>query len=77
MVNGRIVKSEHRLVGIDLDRAKTAVTNTVEYAQRTLGPTEWVDAMAPELPAAELIPNPYTYTDWKGGQAAAGRTVSS
>ena len=33
--------------------------------------------MAPELPAAELIPNPYTYTDWNGGRSATGHSVSS
>ena len=77
MVNGRIVKFEHRLVGIDLAAAKSAVTRTVEYAQRELGPTEWIDAMAPELPAVELIPNPYTYTDWNAGRSAAKHSVNS
>ena len=77
MVNGRIVKFEHRLVGIDLAAAKSAVTRTVEYAQRELGPTEWIDAMAPELPAVELIPNPYTYTDWNAGRSATKHSVNS
>lgn len=76
MVNGRIVKSGHRLVGIDLDAAKAAVTSTVEYAQAELGRAEWIDAMAPELPAAELVANPYTYTSWDGGRGAR-RDISS
>ena len=71
MVNGRIVKRDHDLVGIDLDKARRAVGATVEFAQRELGGEEWVEAMNPELPKAELIPNPYTYTDWDGGRAAA------
>lgn len=71
MVNGVVVKADHHLVGIDLDKAKAAVAGTVEHARSSLGPKEWVEAMAPELPAAELIPNPYTYTDWDGGRAAA------
>jgi cytosine/adenosine deaminase-related metal-dependent hydrolase len=77
MVDGRIVKSEHRLVGNDLDRAKAAVMATVEHTQRELGPVEWLDAMAPELPASEPIANPYTYTDWDGGRGAVARDISS
>ncbi len=71
MVNGRVVKFDHKLVGIDLDKAREAVAATVAYARRELGPDSWTEAMHPELPAAELIPNPYTYTDWDGGRAAA------
>ncbi|MDA8297070.1 MAG: amidohydrolase family protein [Actinomycetota bacterium] len=71
MVNGRLVKHDHRLIGIDLDKARDVVGRTVEYLQGQLGPESWHEAMNPELPAAELIPNPYTYTDWDGGRAAA------
>jgi 5-methylthioadenosine/S-adenosylhomocysteine deaminase len=71
MVNGRIVKLDHELVGIDLDVARRAVDSSVEHVRRALGAEEWVEAMNPELPAAEHIPNPYTYTDWDGGRAAA------
>ena len=70
MVNGRIVKLDHELVGVDLDKARHAVEATVEYAMRELGSEAWVEAMNPELPKAELIPNPYTYTDWDGGRSA-------
>ena len=66
LVNGRIVKHEHRLVGVDLDAAKHAVAQTVDYARATLGDQAWLDGMRPELPPAERIPNPYTYTDYQG-----------
>ena len=73
MVNGRLVKDDHALVGIDLDKARRAVEGTVEYLQSELGDEAWHEAMNPELPRTELIPNPYTYTDWDGGRAAAHR----
>ncbi|GAA4497509.1 amidohydrolase family protein [Actinoallomurus oryzae] len=67
LVNGRVVKHEHRLVGADLAGAKEAVGRTVEYARSTMGEEAWQDSITPELPAAERIPNPYTYTDFDGG----------
>ena len=67
LVNGRVVKSDHQLVGVDLAKAKEEVGRTVEYARSTLGPEAWKDGMTPEIPADELIPNPYTYTDFDGG----------
>jgi 5-methylthioadenosine/S-adenosylhomocysteine deaminase len=66
LVNGRVAKHEHRLVGVDLAAAKDAVAGTVEYARSTMGEQAWQEAMAPELPAAEHIPNPYTYTSYEG-----------
>jgi 5-methylthioadenosine/S-adenosylhomocysteine deaminase len=32
-----------------------------------VGEEEWAQGMTPELPAAEIIPNPYSYTEWDGG----------
>lgn len=69
LVNGRIVKSDHRLVGVDLAGAKTAVEQTVEYARSTLGAAAWREGMTPELPEAGRVPNPYTYSDYDGGEA--------
>ncbi len=73
IVNGTIVKRDHELVGVDLRKARDAVAATVEFARTTLGPSDWEEAMAPQLPRAELIPNPYTYTDWDGGRGAKRR----
>ncbi len=66
LVDGRIVKHEHRLVDADLRAAKEAVGRTVEYARSTMGEQAWRDAMTPELPTSGRIPNPYTYTDFTG-----------
>jgi 5-methylthioadenosine/S-adenosylhomocysteine deaminase len=68
LVDGRVVKHEHRLVGVSLPAAKEAVGRTVEYARGTKGEEAWQDSLTPELPAAERVPNPYTYTDYDGGE---------
>ena len=62
VVNGRVVKYDHRLVDVDLDAARRAVTETVEYLQEQLGPEAWRQGMNPEIPELELHANPYTYT---------------
>ena len=66
LVNGRVVKHEHRLVGANLAAAKEAVAGTVEHARSTMGEKAWQEAMTPELPPSERIPNPYTYTHYTG-----------
>ena len=69
IVNGRIVKHDHQLIGIDLAAAKSAVANTVDYARTTMGEQAWQDSLTPELVSTERIPNPYTYTDYSGGDS--------
>ncbi|MDN3355137.1 amidohydrolase family protein [Actinomadura sp. DC4] len=68
LVNGRVAKHDHRLTGVDLAAAKAAVGRTVDYARTTMGEEAWREGMTPELPPAERIPNPYTYTDYDGGE---------
>jgi cytosine/adenosine deaminase-related metal-dependent hydrolase len=68
LVNGRVVKHDHRLTGGDLAAAKEAVGRTVEYARSTMGEDAWQESLTPELPSAERVPNPYTYTDYDGGE---------
>jgi 5-methylthioadenosine/S-adenosylhomocysteine deaminase len=68
LVNGQVVKSDGTLVGADLRAAKDAVANTVEYARSTMGEQAWRESMTPELPPAERIPNPYTYTEFEGSE---------
>ncbi|HEY1351244.1 MAG TPA: amidohydrolase family protein [Ktedonobacteraceae bacterium] len=62
IVDGKVVKYEHRLVGIDLASARQAVTRTVEYARGRMGEQAWMQAMNPEKAEVESIDNPYTYT---------------
>jgi 5-methylthioadenosine/S-adenosylhomocysteine deaminase len=53
-------------VGVDLSAATSAVADTVDYARSTMGEDAWRDSITPELPPAERIPNPYTYTEYAG-----------
>ncbi|HEY2273725.1 MAG TPA: amidohydrolase family protein [Jatrophihabitantaceae bacterium] len=66
LVNGRVAKHEHKLVGADLAGAKDAVANTVDHARSTMGEDAWRESMTPELASTERIPNPYTYTEYSG-----------
>jgi 5-methylthioadenosine/S-adenosylhomocysteine deaminase len=62
LVNGRVVKFGHRLVGVDLGQARQAVEQTVEHLMRELGPKAWAEGMHPEIPETKVLRNPYTYT---------------
>src|SRR3954469_9248610 len=68
LVDGRVVKHENRLVGIDLAAARRAIEDTIEYAMRELGDA-WTTGMHPEIPETERLDNPYTYTEWDAGSA--------
>jgi 5-methylthioadenosine/S-adenosylhomocysteine deaminase len=72
VVNGRVVKYEHRLVDADLDKARRVVGSTVEYLQGQLGAEEWDDGMHPEVPETELLDNPYQYTDFHSSETRRG-----
>jgi 5-methylthioadenosine/S-adenosylhomocysteine deaminase len=65
LINGRVVKHDHRLVGIDLDQARRTVESTVEYLQGELGPQAWEKGMNPDIPETKILDNPYTYTDYR------------
>jgi 5-methylthioadenosine/S-adenosylhomocysteine deaminase len=64
IVDGKIVKREGKLVGIDLKKARHAVEQTVEFAMGELGEEAWTGGMHPEIPETELAENPYQYTEW-------------
>ncbi|HYS41445.1 MAG TPA: amidohydrolase family protein [Pseudonocardiaceae bacterium] len=65
IVNGRVVKHDHRLVGIDLAAARQAVERTVEYLRSALGDEAWQQGMNPDVPETKILDNPYTYTDYR------------
>jgi cytosine/adenosine deaminase-related metal-dependent hydrolase len=69
LVNGRVLKHEHRLVATDLTPARRAVEQTVEYLMAQLGPDAWTSGMHPEIPETKVMDNPYTYTAWDAGSA--------
>ena len=64
LVNGRIVKRDHKLVGVDLAKARLDVERTVEHLIATMGPEAWKQGMNPDVPATKILDNPYTYTEW-------------
>ena len=68
LVDGKLVKSAGKLVGGHLAAARAAVAETVEYARSEMGEATWAESMTPEVPATELIPNPYTYTEYDGAE---------
>ncbi|TDC83691.1 amidohydrolase family protein [Actinomadura sp. 7K507] len=65
LVDGRVVKHEHRLVGADLAAARREIESTVEYLRASMGEDEWVKGMNPDVPETKILDNPYTYTDYR------------
>ena len=62
VINGRVVKYDHRLTGTDLGAARRAIEQTVSHLQGELGPQAWHEGMHPEIPQTRVLDNPYTYT---------------
>ncbi len=67
LVNGRVVKHDHRLVDVDLGAVRHTVEQTVEHLQSALGPEAWAGGMNPEIPETKILDNPYTYTEFRTG----------
>ncbi|WP_433786215.1 amidohydrolase family protein [Actinomycetospora sp. CA-101289] len=65
LVDGRVVKRDHRLVGVDLAAARRTVEQTVEHLRGTLGEEAWQQGMNPDVPETKILDNPYTYTDYR------------
>jgi 5-methylthioadenosine/S-adenosylhomocysteine deaminase len=61
IVDGRIAKHDHRLVGVDLAPVRDAVAATIDYIRATMGEEAWQQSLTPPLPESQQIPNPYTY----------------
>jgi 5-methylthioadenosine/S-adenosylhomocysteine deaminase len=73
LVDGRVVKHAHRLLGIDLAAARRTVESTVEYLRSSLGEQAWVKGMNPDVPETEMLDNPYQYTDYRSGSTHSSR----
>jgi cytosine/adenosine deaminase-related metal-dependent hydrolase len=65
LVDGRVVKHEHRLLGVDLAAARREVDATVEHLRTTMGHQAWEKGMNPDVPETKILDNPYTYTDFR------------
>jgi 5-methylthioadenosine/S-adenosylhomocysteine deaminase len=69
VVNGRVVKHSHQLVGVDLAKARRSVEQTIEYLIGEMGQDAWDKGMNPDIPETKIQDNPYTYTEWDAGSA--------
>ncbi|MFC6006267.1 amidohydrolase family protein [Angustibacter luteus] len=73
LVDGRVVKYQHRLVGADLAAVRSEVEQTVEYLRSTLGEDDWTGGMNPDRPRDEVLDNPYQYTAYKSDSTHQAR----
>jgi 5-methylthioadenosine/S-adenosylhomocysteine deaminase len=73
LVNGRVVKHAHRLVGVDLPAVRRTAEATVEHLRSTLGEDAWHRGMNPDLPHDEVLDNPYQYTAYKSDSTRGAR----
>lgn len=64
IVNGKLVKFDHKLLGSTLAKAKKAVGETVEYLRSEMGEVEWDKGMNPDIPETKVMHNPYSYSNW-------------
>ncbi|MEV6636603.1 amidohydrolase family protein [Actinoplanes sp. NPDC051470] len=69
MINGRLVKRDHRLVDVDLAAARSKVEATVDHLIGQMGKEAWEKGMNPDVPETKVTDNPYTYTEWDAGSA--------
>ncbi|MFZ5847163.1 MAG: amidohydrolase family protein [Actinomycetota bacterium] len=65
IVDGRVVKHDHRLLDVDLAAVRRSVEETVEHMRSTLGEEAWKQGMNPEIPETKVLDNPYTYTEYR------------
>ena len=65
LVNGRVVKHDHRLVGVDLPAIRREIDDTVGHLRATLGEEAWAKGMYPDRAQTALVDNPYQYSDYR------------
>jgi 5-methylthioadenosine/S-adenosylhomocysteine deaminase len=74
IVDGRLVKHEHQLVGVDLGAVRRTLEATVEHLKADLGEEQWDKGMNPDLPTDdEVLHNPYQYTEYKSERTHGAR----
>jgi 5-methylthioadenosine/S-adenosylhomocysteine deaminase len=74
LVDGRVVKFDGALVGVDLPGVRHAVDATVEHLRAALGDEAWVQGMNPDMPGDdEVLDNPYQYTDYRSDSTHGAR----
>jgi len=74
LVDGRLVKHENRLVGVDLPAVRRTVEATVDHLKGALGEETWQQGMHPAMPGDdEVLDNPYQYTEYKSESTHGAR----
>ena len=73
LVDGRIVKRDGALVGVDLAAIHRQVDSTLDYLRSSIGNEAWEQGMNPEVPEVALVESPYQYNEYHGA-APASRT---
>jgi hypothetical protein len=61
VIDGNILKSERKLVGIDVAAARSATEKTVSYLADSVGEDAWIEGQNPELSERQINENPYKY----------------
>jgi cytosine/adenosine deaminase-related metal-dependent hydrolase len=64
LVDGEVLKSEHRLVGQDVAGARAEAERTVEHLRGAMGEETWLAGMNPEIQEQSVMDNPYQYTEY-------------
>jgi len=62
VIDGNLVKYQHRLLDVDLAKARSVIEETVAHLESELGDEAWGEGMNPEVPERQKRENPYTYT---------------
>jgi 5-methylthioadenosine/S-adenosylhomocysteine deaminase len=68
LVDGQIVKHNHRISDKAVAKNKADIADTVNYLQSEMGAEEWAAGMAPDIPESKVMDNPYTYTDFRSDE---------
>src|SRR6478609_2649325 len=75
LVDGKVVKSNHQLVGYDAASMRSKIDATVDYLRSRMGEQVGLQGLHPQLPAdgGEVLDNPYQYTDYKSSATHGAR----
>ena len=75
VVDGRVVKRDHRLVDADLGAVRADIENTVDHLRGAMGEEVWQAGMNPDLPGDDdkVLDNPYQYTDYRSDTTHGAR----
>jgi cytosine/adenosine deaminase-related metal-dependent hydrolase len=71
LVDGRVVKRDGALVGVDLAAIRRQVDSTLDYLRSSMGEDAWHQGMHPEVPEVALVESPYQYNEYHGAAPAS------